>query len=68
MLDARNKRLSDLAREAGVSSATAFSLYHNLNTRIDLETLNKLCRYFNCAVGDILVYVPDDLANSTPTL
>ena len=27
--------------------------------RIDGKTLDGLCSYFNCQVGDILVYVPD---------
>ena len=31
---------------------------HGTATRLDFPTLEKLCRYFNCTVCDILAYTP----------
>lgn len=48
-----------LAEEAGLSARTVSRLAENQSDRVDLATLGKLCRFFNCDVGDILYYVPD---------
>ncbi len=62
-LGARREGITDLARGAGLSRTTAHTLYYATATRVDFETLEKLCRYFGCGVGDLLVYRPE----ATPT-
>lgn len=42
--------------KTGLSRATISNLYHDRMERIDYETLSKLCKLFECAVGDILEY------------
>lgn len=46
--------------ETGLSSTTIAKLlsYKGVN-RIDGTTLDKLCDFFGCQVGDILLYIPD---------
>ena len=60
LLGARREGITDLARGAGISRTTAHTLYYATATRVDFETLEKLCRYFGCGVGELLVYRPDD--------
>ena len=60
LLGARREGITDLARGAGISRTTAHTLYYATATRVDFETLEKLCRYFDCGIGDLLVYRPED--------
>jgi Predicted transcriptional regulator len=53
------KNINRLAAETGVSSTTLYRLYDGTNTRIDYDTLIKLCAFFNCTVGELLEYVPE---------
>lgn len=43
-----------LANEVGLSKTTLNRLAENKTERIDFLTLDKLCRYFGCDVGDLL--------------
>jgi len=46
--------ISDVARQTGLNRSTISLLYHETATRVDLDTLEKLCQIFNCSVGDML--------------
>lgn len=46
--------ISDVARESGLNRSTISSLYHEKATRIELETIEKICKVFGCSVGDML--------------
>lgn len=48
-----------LAEEAGLSARTISRLAENQADRVGLTTLDKLCKFFECDVGDLLYYVPD---------
>lgn len=48
-----------LADEIGLSRNTVGRLAENKTDRIDFLTLDKLCTYFGCTIGDILMYEPD---------
>jgi DNA-binding Xre family transcriptional regulator len=48
-----------IATEAGASVSTVQRLLNNSIRRVPLDDLALLCKYFNCQVGDILVYSPD---------
>lgn len=59
-----------LAESTGLSTATIGKLlsYSGVN-RIDGNTLSALCEYFDCNVGDILVYEkrdPEDYMDLEP--
>ncbi|MBD2121316.1 helix-turn-helix transcriptional regulator [Trichocoleus sp. FACHB-262] len=53
------KQLSQrqLAKDLGVSLTTVNKLYNGrpLTARIDPETVEKVCDYFKCEVGDLFV-------------
>lgn len=52
-------RVADVARDLGIHRNTITLLYDETATRVDLDTLNKLCAYLNCGLEDLLEYVPD---------
>lgn len=49
-----------LAELTGIRPNTIGDLYREDVRKIDIHTLNKLCQVFNCEVGDLLEYTPDD--------
>ena len=48
-----------LASEVGLSKTTLNRLAEGKTDRVDFLTLEKLCRYFQCDIGDLLVYEAD---------
>lgn len=55
----RKLKVADVARAIGVHRNSITLLYDETATRVDLETLNKLCIYFQCGVDDLLEFLPD---------
>lgn len=53
-MGAKKLKLSDVVRDTGINRSTLTRLYHETTTRIDFETLETLCKYLECEVGDIL--------------
>lgn len=49
--------ISDVSAQSGVTRATLYAWLNKPHlARFEAETITKLCRYFNCQVGDLLVY------------
>lgn len=48
-----------LSSAVGLSKTTLNRLAEGKTDRIDFLTLDKLCRYFQCNVSDLLTYEPD---------
>jgi putative transcriptional regulator len=46
--------IADVARETGLNRNTITLLYRETATRVELDTIDKLCKLFNCKVGDLL--------------
>lgn len=56
----RNKvRGYQIAEATGLSTATISKLMQGENIDVKLSTINKLCKFFNCTLSDIIEYVPD---------
>jgi putative transcriptional regulator len=54
------KNINRLSAETDVSTRTLYRLYDGTNTRIDYDTLAKLCKFFDCSICDLLEYVPEE--------
>lgn len=54
MLDQKGISQNQLAKDTDISINTLRNLSHNRTTRISFEILEKICRYLDCGVGDIL--------------
>lgn len=49
----------EVIEKTGLSSATVSNLYNEKVKRLDFDTLEKLCKLFNCKVQDLIEYIPD---------
>ena len=54
LLAERRMKVADVARETGMSKTSLHKLYNGQSTRIDFETIEKLCLLLNVEVGDLL--------------
>ena len=50
-------KIADVARETGLNRSTVTALYNETATRIDLETIEKLCTLLKCPIGELLELV-----------
>jgi putative transcriptional regulator len=53
-----------LQKLIGIQPSLAAKWYRNDLKMIGFESLNTLCKAFNCQVGDLVVFTPDDDANA----
>lgn len=51
--------IQDVHQETKLSRTTISNLYHESASQIHFETIDKLCKLFNCQPGDILEYLPE---------
>ena len=49
----------NIKEATGISITTIHRLARNTAKRYDANTLDALCRFLNCSVGDLLVYIPE---------
>ncbi len=52
--------VSDVSRETGISRATLTRIANIPGYNTNTDTLNSLCRYFDCNPGDLLEIRDDD--------
>lgn len=55
----RTVLLKDIAEVTGVHRVTLSKLANNKRYDVRISTIDKLCAYFHCGVGDLVEYVPD---------
>lgn len=53
-------KIEDIHNGTGLSRTTISKLYHDKMERVDYETLNKLCLFLKCQVGDLLEYEAEE--------
>jgi putative transcriptional regulator len=58
----RPQRLTQkrLVEETKIAGSTISRLYKNEFTRVDTQTIQKLCDYFGCEIEDFLVLKEDE--------
>lgn len=59
LMGERKLKISDVARDTGLHRNTITLLYQETATRVDLEAINSLCKYFNVTVGQLFEFVED---------
>lgn len=62
----RGIRVADADRLSSLGKATLYRLYNNEVSRIEFETLNKLCELLDCEPADIFIYTKDTEVDSKP--
>lgn len=51
------KNIQDVCNETGLARNTVSNLYYDKATRIDYNTIDKLCQMFHCKVGDLFEFL-----------
>lgn len=59
LLGSRLLRITKVAQDTGISRTTLTNLYYKRTQHISFEVLDKLCKYLQCEIGDILEYKDD---------
>ena len=59
LMGERKLKISDVARDTGLHRNTITLLYQETATRVDIEAVDALCRYFNVPVGDVFEFIDD---------
>ena len=54
LMGERKLKIADVAKDLDVHRNTITLLYYERAKRIDFDVLDKLCKYFDCSVADIL--------------
>jgi putative transcriptional regulator len=57
LLGERKLRASEVARKTGINKNTLSALYNENVSGIKFDTLEKLCKFLGCGVGDLVEYV-----------
>lgn len=57
LLGERKLRAADVARETGINKNTLSALYNEEVSGIKFDTLERLCKFLECEVGDLMEYV-----------
>ena len=60
LMGENKEKLADLIRSTGLARNTVAGLYRETTARIDLDTLNALCKHYGCSISDLMEYVPDE--------
>ena len=50
-------KISDVMRDTGINRGTITRIYNETAERVELESIEKLCRYLDCEIGDIFELV-----------
>lgn len=58
LLKIHGRSVTDMARATGLAYDSAWNLANDKVKRIELNTIEKLCEFFNCQPGQLLVYTP----------
>jgi putative transcriptional regulator len=51
--------LTEIAEATGIHRATLSKMANQPGANVGSDIIDKLCRYFGCQTGDLLVYVSD---------
>lgn len=69
MMGEHKMRITDAARETGLSSRTTVTLlYKETIQKVDLEAIEQICILFDCTVGDLLELMPSVKESRTRSL
>lgn len=50
------RSISKVSKTTGISRTTLTAIYYGTCKGVQYDTLDKLCAFFDCQIGDILVY------------
>ncbi|RCW40665.1 MULTISPECIES: helix-turn-helix transcriptional regulator [unclassified Halanaerobium] len=54
------KTMLELSKKTGLDKNTVSNWYNQKVSRFPANTIEVLCKFFDCQVGDLLVYIPEN--------
>lgn len=60
ILGEKLEKITDVAKNTGISRTTLTSMYYKRDKRISYDTLDKLCIYLNCTIADLIVFKKEE--------
>lgn len=54
IMDKKGITMYKMSKDTGIAQSTLSKIYNQKTTRIDFDTLDKICEYLNCEPSDIL--------------
>lgn len=60
LMGMRKLKIIDVANETGLHRNTVSALYNERAERIEAEAIEKLCQFFECTVGELFEYIPQN--------
>jgi DNA-binding Xre family transcriptional regulator len=57
--EARVVTISEVSEQTGIHRATLSKIANDRGCNTGTDNLNKLCRFFDCNIEDLLTYIPD---------
>lgn len=52
-------KIVDVARVTNLNRSTVTALYKESAVRVELDAIDKLCKLFNCSVGDLFEHIEE---------
>lgn len=59
LMGEKRYNMQDVYEKTGISRNSISNLYHEKSSRIDFDTLDRLCDLFDCQPSDILYHVAE---------
>lgn len=56
----RRVTIQEIAQATGIARNTLSKMLNQLGASVRSENLDRLCAYFDCQIGHLVEYVPDD--------
>lgn len=63
----RRITLSEVSEQSGISRATLTRIANVPGNVTNTDTINALCKYFECQPGELLTYIEDDAGTAPPS-
>ena len=60
LLGEKKLKISDVARDTGINRGTITRLYQETAVRVEFDVLEKLCRYLDCDLCDLLELIEEE--------
>ncbi len=64
LMGSKRYSIQDVHEKTGLSRGTISNLYNDRASRIDYDTITKLCKLFGCGVGELLILDKQELTNN----
>lgn len=60
LMGKKKMNIADVHRATKLNRTTVTNLYYETTHRIELQAVDSLCKLFECQVGDLFEWIPDE--------